>query len=286
MQVYKDVYYTSPDGLTLYARDYPGPSDAALTVLCMHGLTRNSRDFIGLAEHLSKRYRVLVPDQRGRGLSDYDPNPMAYHPGTYVVDMAALLMQCGVMRPALIGTSMGGLMAMIMTATNPLAVAGVVINDIGPVIDNRGIERIKSYVGKLPEPTTWAEAEQQTRLLNSDIFPDFTDTDWHEFTHALYREKTEAGKPVLDYDPAIAVGLAAGSAVPVDLWPLFEALKAVPTLAIRGALSDLLSVEIFEEMQQRHPLLQAVTVPARGHAPLLTEPTAIAAIDVFLTNLV
>lgn len=267
----------------LYARDYAGPGADAPVVLCLHGLTRNSRDFAELAAHLAVRYRVIVPEQRGRGRSAYDPSPANYHPGTYVQDMAALMAHLGIGRVAVIGTSLGGLMAMIMTAQTPDAIAGVVLNDIGPVVDPAGIARIQSYVGKLPPPRTWPEAEAQQRSLNADIFPDFSDADWDRFVRALYRD--ENGKPVLDYDPQIAVPLAAGSAVPPDLWPLFDGLCARPALAIRGETSDILSAATFAEMQRRNPAMGAVTVPNRGHAPLLTEPMALAAIDGFLAGL-
>lgn len=288
---YRDVFYPAPDGLMLYARDYGDPGQGQdqgqpgrPPILCLPGLTRNSRDFAGLAEHLAPAHRVVVAEQRGRGRSAYDPDPARYQPMTYVGDMAALLDHLGIGRAIVIGTSLGGIMAMIMTATMPERIAAAVINDVGPVIDPGGLERIKSYVGKLAPPRDWAEAETQTRMINAGIFPDFSDSEWRTFTRGLYREDDQ-GVPVADYDPLIAVGVAQGTAAPPDLWPLFETLKAVPTLAIRGEHSDLLSGKTFAEMQRRHPAMIAVTIPNRGHAPTLTEPASIAVIDAFLDGL-
>ncbi|MDA5194236.1 alpha/beta fold hydrolase [Govanella unica] len=286
-KTFHDVFYRSADDLSLYARDYPGPGPDAPVVLALHGLSRNSRDFADLADHLAARYRVIVPDIRGRGLSDYDPEPLNYIPATYVMDMAALQLHLGVERLALIGTSLGGIMAMAMTALNPDAVVGVVLNDVGPVVDPEGIARIQSYVGKTNPPLSWAEAEEQTRGLNAEIFPDFSPADWYKFTRSLYREDNSYGRerPVLDYDPLIAQSLAEGDAVPPDLWDLFEALAAKPVLVIRGEMSDILSRDTLAEMQSRHPGLETVTVPKRGHAPLLTEPVAQSAIDGFLARI-
>lgn len=283
MTAYQDVFYASPDGLELYARDYPGPAEAKFAILCMPGLTRNARDFEVLAARLSPRYRVICADQRGRGRSAYDPNPQNYHPGTYVQDMVALLDHLHVGKVVLIGTSLGGLMAMILMAMLPERILGVVLNDIGPEVDQKGIERIESYAGKLPPVQSWADAEQQTRTLNAEIFPDFGDDEWRQFTRGLYREDAE-GVPVLDYDPAIAGGLQTGNAVPADLWPLVEGMKAVPVVAIRGALSDILSPETFAEMQRRLPAMTSVTVANRGHAPLLSEPAALEAIEGLLAK--
>lgn len=285
MTEFADLWYHSADGLRLYARDYAGPGPGAPVALCMHGLTRNSADFAGLAAHLARHYRVLVADQRGRGRSDYDPVPANYQPGTYVQDMFALLDGQGVEQALLLGTSMGGLMAMLMAAMQPARVSGLILNDIGPVVDPAGLERIKRYVGKSQPVADWQEAAAQIRAINGDAFPDFTDEDWLAFTRALYREVD--GVPVLAYDPAIAQPMAASddNAVPPDLWPVFESIRALPILVLRGAHSDILAAGCVAEMQKRKPDLASAEIPRRGHAPTLDEPESRRAIDSFLAEL-
>lgn len=282
MTEFTDLWFHSADGLRLYARDYAGPGAEAPVALCMHGLTRNSADFAGLAPHLAQRYRVLVADQRGRGRSDYDPEPANYQPGTYVQDMFALLDSQEVERALLVGTSMGGLIAMLMAAMQPARVSGIILNDIGPVVDPAGLERIKSYVGKSQPVADWQQAVAQVRTINADAFPDFTDEDWLGFTHALHREVD--GRPVLAYDPAIAQPMAASddNAVPPDLWPVFEAIRALPILVLRGIHSDILAESCVAEMQRRKPDLIGAEIPRRGHAPTLDEPDSRRAIDSFL----
>ncbi|MEQ9463754.1 MAG: alpha/beta hydrolase [Haliea sp.] len=285
MTEFADIWYHSGDGLRLYARDYPGPGPAAPVALCMHGLTRNSADFAGLAPHLARRYRVLVAEQRGRGNSDYDPEPANYHPGTYVQDMFALLDGQGVEQALLVGTSMGGLMAMLMAAAQPARVSAIVVNDIGPEVDPAGLARIKAYVGKSAPVASWEQAVAQVRAVNGDVFPDFDAGDWLAFTRALYREVD--GRPVLAYDPAIARPMATSddNAVPPDLWPVFDAIRALPMLVIRGACSDILARSCVAEMQRRNPDLVSAEVPHRGHAPTLDEAESRRAIDDFLATL-
>ena len=282
---YRDHFYASADGLRLYARDYPGPADSTrLPVLCMHGLTRNSADFAWLASHLAQSRRVISVDQRGRGRSDYDPVVANYTPVTYVGDMFRLLDELGLHRVLLIGTSMGGLMAMIMVNMQPQRFAAVVLNDIGPELDRTGLERIKRYVGKSREIRTWDDAVAQTREINAVAFPKYTDEEWLRFTRGLYREET--GVPILAYDPAIAQPMLAAdsNAVPPDLWPLFHGMASVPLLLIRGELTDLLAMDCVDRMQAAAPDMGVVQVPDRGHAPMLDEPVAVAAIDAFLAR--
>ncbi len=285
MNSYEDIYYESSDGLNLYARDYPC-TDAELvapeTILCMHGLTRNSADFANLAMHLCARYRVICVDQRGRGKSDYDKIVGNYTPLTYVQDMFSLLDKLEVEKVILIGTSMGGLMSFLMAAMQGPRIRAMVINDIGPEVDPVGLDRIKSYVGKGEAAATWAEAINQSRTLNGPAFPDFSDQQWSEFTHALYKD--EHGTPVLAYDPAIAKPMAdeESGAVPPDLWPVFDASAGIPTLVIRGELSDILSPLCVASMQARRKDLQFVEVPGRGHAPTLDELVCRSSIDQFL----
>jgi len=285
---YTDHWYTSSDGLRLYARDYPCAGNAAdepATVLCMHGLTRNSSDFSGLADHLSRHYRVLSVDQRGRGRSDYDSTISNYTPLTYVQDMFLLLDRLKVDRVILVGTSMGGLMSFLMCAMQHRRIRAVIINDIGPEVDPRGLERIKAYVGKSKPVTSWEEAVAQCRSINEIAFPDFTDEQWLDFTRGIYRE--ENGVPVLAYDPAISQPMddEESGAVPPDLWPVFESSAGIPMLVIRGAESDILSRDCVAGMRSRKPDLQVAEIPNRGHAPTLTEPASLSAIDTFLESM-
>lgn len=288
MDSYTDCWYHSSDGLRLYARDYhcrnldrPDPE----TVLCMHGLTRNSADFVGLASHMCERYRVIAVDQRGRGRSDYDPIAAQYTPMTYVQDMFTLLDQLNITEVILVGTSMGGLMSMLMAALQPNRIRKMIINDIGLEIDPRGLERIKSYVGKSGPVHSWDEAVAQCRSINAIAFPDFSDEEWLDFTQGVYRE--ENGVPMLAYDPAIAQPMQdeASGAIPPDLWSVFESSAAIPLLVVRGADSDILSRECVEGMRARHSGLVVAEIPHRGHAPTLTEPASLVAIDAFLADL-
>jgi|TARA_R110000772_G_scaffold83851_4_gene177331 pimeloyl-ACP methyl ester carboxylesterase len=284
MSGFTDLWYRSSDGLRLYARDYAGPDVDAPVALCMHGLTRNSADFAGLAPHLTQRYRVLVADQRGRGRSAYDPEPARYQPLTYVQDMFRLLDEQDVQQAVLVGTSMGGLMAMMMAAMQPARVSAIVLNDIGPEVDPAGLARIKAYVGKAEPVADWAAAVAQTRAINGDAFPTFSAEDWLRFARALYRPQAQGDGLELAYDPAIATPLAAAedAAVPPDLWPLFDAIATLPILVLRGAHSDILSSAGLRAMQQRKPDLSVAVVSDRGHAPTLDELDARAAIDAFL----
>jgi pimeloyl-ACP methyl ester carboxylesterase len=273
-------YYTSDDGLRLFARDYRPHAPPPLSVLCMPGLTRNAADFGLLAGRLARRYRVLAADQRGRGGSAWDPNPGNYQPARYVQDMHALLeVVAGPI--ALIGTSLGGLMAMLMAAMGPGRYAGVVLNDIGPAVDPAGLARIRGYVGRQKEPGDWAEAIVQTRLIHGDVFPDFTAAEWEAFTRNLYRE--QEGRPVPAYDPAISgpVNEAPPAGGDEVMWPLFAGLR-VPLLLIRGTHSDILAPATVARMRELQPDMEVVEAPARGHAPTLDEPVVRAAIDGFL----
>jgi pimeloyl-ACP methyl ester carboxylesterase len=248
----------------------------------MHGLTRNSSDFAGLADHLCQHYRVLSVDQRGRGRSDYDSVTAHYTLTTYVQDMFTLLDQLEVAELILTGTSMGGVMSFLMSAMQPQRIRAMVINDIGPELDPRGVARIKSYVGKLKPISDWDEAVVQYRSINETAFPDFTDEEWLDFTHGIYKE--EDGVPVLAYDPAISQSIdeEESGAAPPDLWPVFESIVAIPMLVIRGEESDILARDCVEGMRARKPDLQVAEIPRRGHAPTLTEPASLAAIDAFL----
>ena len=279
-----DRYFTSADGLRLHYRDYPAAEPGRLPVLCLPGLTRNCRDFEGSALRIQKTRRVLSADLRGRGRSQYDPNFLNYHPGTYVGDLARLLADAGVEKVILFGTSLGGILSMLIAAGTPQVPAGVILNDIGPEVAQEGLQRIASYVGRHAPVRNWAEAAAQMRTMYGVAMPDASDADWLAFAQRSYSEVN--GVPVLDVDPGVgeAVRAAPAGAAP-DLWPLYAALKSVPTLAIRGELSDVLSVATFDRMQREKPDLRCLTVARRGHPPLLDEPECVAAIDEFLAEL-
>lgn len=276
-------FYTSPDGLRLHYREYAGPPHARMTVLCIPGLTRNARDFEDVAPHLADRYRVICAELRGRGLSAYASDPMTYVPATYVRDMVALLDAAGVKRVAVIGTSLGGIISMLLAALVPERLLGVVINDIGPELDPVGLARIGSYVGRSKPITTWDEAAAAIEAIDGTIFPEYKGDDWVRMARRRFIEAPDGGLRA-DYDLNISKPFVA-SAKAVDLWPFFRAFRMMPILAIRGALSDLLSPEIFDRMQSAVPHLKRVTVPNRGHAPYLDEPESRTAIDAFLDAL-
>ncbi len=273
--------WLSKDGLSLYSRVYEGTGSLAGSVLCLPGLTRNGKDFEDLALHLSPRYRVICPDLRGRGLSAPDPVWQNYHPGTYLADLADLIAGLGVQRLAVIGTSLGGLLAMLLPAFLPGIVSGLVLNDIGPEIDPVGAARIKAYAGKLLPVRSWDEAVAQLRIVFGAAWPGLSDDTWARLARRSYREES-TGTPILECDPKVGEALRAAPAPPGDLWPLWASLETLPVLAIRGALSDILSASTFARMEREKPDLVSLTVAARGHVPLLDEPECLAAIDVFL----
>jgi pimeloyl-ACP methyl ester carboxylesterase len=281
---YAEIDWRSDDGLRLYARVYGGPNTAAPTVLCLHGLTRNSRDFEDLAPHLERRYRVVVPDLRGRGFSARDPHLQNYQPGIYVQDILALLGTVDAPRVAVIGTSLGGMLAMMLSFDQRARIAGIVLNDVGPEIDPVGIERIKQYAGRLPPARTWSEAVAQTQAVYGDAWPGLASDRWAALARRDYRENA-AGMVELDADPNIGEALRAAPAATLDLWPLWKGLRTVPTLAIRGARSDILSAATFARMKSENPDLQQLEVANRGHVPLLDEPECIVALDAFLARI-
>ena len=276
-----EYWFDSHDGLRLYSRVYASAAADAAVVLCLHGLMRNSRDFGELAAHLAARHRVIVPDMRGRGLSARDPNFNNYQIPVYLQDVLTLLAGLGAARVTIIGTSMGGLMAMLLAATQPKLVSRIVLNDVGPEVDPRGLERIRGYAGRAAPVRSWAEAAAQVRADYGAAWPDLSDARWDEIARLSYRANAQ-GVPEVDADPLIREPLRDTSRAAPDLWPLWGALARVPILAIRGAHSDVLSVTTLARMQRGKPDLQALTVANRGHAPLLDEPDCVAAIERFL----
>jgi len=283
---YNERHWTSEDGLELFFRDYPGPEgSAAAPILCLHGLTRNSRDFAALAEHLSQWRRVIVPEMRGRGNSDYAPDSKSYAPKQYVADVEKLLAEEGIERFIAIGTSMGGLMTMLMAAARPGRIEAVVMNDIGPEIDPAGLERIGGYVGQGRSYPTWMHAARALCETHGDAFPEWDIEAWLEMAKRNM-VVSQNGRISYDYDMAIAEPFQqADNAVPAKLWLAFEGLRDVPMLLVRGGLSDLLSEETVKQMGIRNPAMRAITVPDVGHAPTLDEPEVRAAIDALIAGL-
>jgi pimeloyl-ACP methyl ester carboxylesterase len=272
----------SVDGLTLYLRDYPaqGPERGA-PVLCLHGLTRNSRDFDGVAPFIAGLgRRVLTMDVRGRGQSDWDSDPTRYSPTVYSSDVVAALAELGIPKAMFVGTSMGGLITMIVASTQGDLIQAAILNDIGPVIDPRGIARITSYVGDTGPFASWDACAAQIKAMQGAIYPDADQAFWLTFAHRCARETK--GTVAFDYDPAISKTMGAAAPPPEALMPLFQALGAKPALVVRGALSDILSTDGVAAMQAAKPDLHVCEVARVGHAPTLDEPEARDAIAAFL----
>lgn len=285
MSAFQERRWTSRDGLSLFARDYlPAGEEAGLPVICLHGLTRNSKDFEEVAPILAGwGRRVIVPDVRGRGQSDRDPDPRNYQPKIYARDVIEMMAALEIPRAIFLGTSMGGIIAMTMMTLRPKLVAAAILNDVGPAIAPEGVARILSYAGKKPEVRSWDDAADYVRLTNSIAFPDYRPDDWQAFARRTFRQGAEG--PELDYDPAIAVAL---SKPPPRLAGFIAGLlfrrlaRGRPTLLVRGAMSDIVSADIAARMQRVAPRLQRIDVPGVGHAPALTEPAAVDAIEQFL----
>jgi pimeloyl-ACP methyl ester carboxylesterase len=278
-----EYWFDSQEGLRLFSRVYAGPNAAAPVVLCLHGLMRNSRDFEDLAPHLALRYRVIVPDVRGRGLSARDPNFNNYQIPIYLNDLLLLFAGLGIERAGVIGTSMGGLLAMVLAVMQPQRISGIVLNDVGAEVDPQGLERIRGYAGKSAPVRSWEEAVAQVRSIYSPAWPGLSDARWEKIARLSYRANAE-GLPEADADPLIAEPLRDPKAGAPNLWPLWGALAKVPILAIRGAQSDILSAATLARMQREKPDLGVLEVANRGHAPLLDEPECLAAIDEFLAR--
>jgi len=284
MSSYREVKYWSVDGLELYARDYSHPEPKA-TILCMPGLTRNSADFDFICERLNKHYRLIAVDQRGRGRSEYDPNPENYLPATYVGDMLNLLDSLAISEVLLFGTSLGGLMAMVMVPLQPERFSGYILNDIGPEVGPAGLVRIKAYVGAPATATSWEDAVVKSKAVHAGELLALSEAGWLGFCRAIYRQRDD-GQLELAYDPAIAEPMQQPQEEPVeqDLWGHFMGVKEKPVLVLRGSSSDILSAECLQKMRAIKPELAFCSVANRGHAPLLDEPDAVEAIEDFLAE--
>ncbi len=276
MAKWTDRSFNSADGLRLHYRDYDGPHERP-PILCIPGLTRNARDFEPVADRFAGEWRILSLDLRGRGGSDYDPNSANYLPSTYAADVMKLLDQLGIADAVFLGTSLGGIVTMMIAGTDNERIAGALLNDIGPVIDPAGIARIGTYVGKEVRFASWAEAASALADRNHDMFPAWRAAEWDRFVRRICRE--ENGSIQFDYDMAIAGNFRLAEKSPQShTWPNFRALEGRPVTILRGELSDLLAPDIANRMSREIADVELVTVPKVGHTPNLEEPESIAAI--------
>ena len=278
---YLERRVTTFDNLSLYIRDYGNPLDLRVPLFCLGGLTRNSKDFESLAERYSADgRRVICPDYRGRGQSQYDPNWANYDPRTYIRDIQDILAALNVHRVVVVGTSLGGILGMGMGTAMPTALAAVVMNDVGPVVETEGLDFIIDYIKEDRPHDDWdAAVVTIKKMLPNLTFQD--ETIWLKMAENTFR-KCDDGKLRFDWDVNIAKPLLASDYKIPDMWPLFRALADIPALVLRGEESDILSPECFAEMQKVKPDLVAVEIPRAGHVPTLAEPESRAALDEFL----
>ncbi|MCG2584380.1 alpha/beta fold hydrolase [Massilia sp. TS11] len=283
-----ELRYTSRDGLRLYARDYPGHGgEAKLPVICIHGLTRNSADFEDVAPWIAAQgRRVIAVDVRGRGFSDYDPDPAHYVPPVYADDVAKLAHDLGIERAVFIGTSMGGLITMTVALKHSKLIAAAVLNDVGPAISVRGLTRIAGYAGRGEAFTSWEEAAQYTANINSYAFPNNSMDEWMRWTRRAFVQK-ENGELAMRYDPNIALPVRTGKLKPTSFIARYAFKRLAnkrPTMLVRGLLSDLIEAPQVAMMRKLAPTLEVVDVPEVGHAPMLNEPEVQAALAAFLAK--
>ncbi len=281
-------FVSAPDGLRLHARSYGARGRRRTPVVCLPGLARTTDDFDTLAEALAnapdRARHVLAIDYRGRGKSEYDRDPANYTIATEAADLVAILTALEIEPAVFVGTSRGGILAMVLATMRPTAIAGVVLNDIGPVIETRGLVRIKSYLGRLPQPKSLDDAADILRHLFAAQFPKLGRDDWTAFARRTFKERDGSFNP--RYDPKLAEALKSvdmARSLP-PLWKEFDALAAIPVMVVRGANSDVLTAETVAAMRARRPDLVALEVPDQGHAPLLAESDVIAEIAAFIAK--
>jgi pimeloyl-ACP methyl ester carboxylesterase len=280
---YSDGYWWSKDGLRLHYRDYPGREDRP-PILCFPGLTRNVRDYEGLAERLAGEWRVILVEFRGRGESAYAKDPMSYVPLTYLQDVDALIDELKIDKFVAVGTSLGGIVTMLLAATDAGRLAGAVLNDVGPDLEAGGLARIRTYVGKAVQHPTWMHAARGVQEGNADCYPGYGVEEWLKMAKRLYRLNS-SGRIVLDYDMKIAEPFRVpGNEAGPDMWPTLDGLKGKPVLVVRGEKSDILSAVTADKMIAYLPGSALVTVAGTGHAPTLEEPEVVKAIDKLLAK--
>jgi pimeloyl-ACP methyl ester carboxylesterase len=282
----RDLFYTSGDGLRLHVAEYGDAISPWLPIVCIPGLSRSARDFHELGLHLSQHphrpRRVLAFDLRGRGLSEWDKDIAHYAPVVEVQDVLDGMAAFGIDRAIIVGTSRGGIIAMLMAVARPSVITGVVLNDIGPQIEPRGLARLKTYIGRTPAPDDWDDAAHILRRLHGNQFTALGDDDWRAFARMTWRD--EGGLPSGNYDPALARtfdGVEFDRPLPA-LWQEFAALNATPVLAIRGENSDIFSVETLARMAREHPRLDQIVIEGEGHPPLLIRNSLLQRISTFI----
>ncbi len=280
---FEDGFWWSNDGLRLHYRDYPGRSDRP-PILCFPGLTRNARDFEGVAQRLAGEWRVIVVELRGRGESAYAKDPISYVPLTYLQDVEALISHLAIDRFIAFGTSLGGILTMLLGAAEADHLVGALLNDIGPELNPEGLARIRGYVGKSASFATWVHAARATADANRDVYPDYDIEDWLRMAKRLYR-LTPTGRITLDYDMKIAEPFRMpGNEAGPDMWRAFDRLKPRPLLVVRGERSDIFPAGVAEKMIERCDDAELVTIANTGHAPTLEEDAAAAGIDRLLAR--
>jgi pimeloyl-ACP methyl ester carboxylesterase len=283
MAEFDDGYWWSGDGLRLHYRDYPGPA-SRIPLLCLPGLTRNARDFEPVAEMLGGKRRMIAIDFRGRGESAYAKFPMSYGPLTYAQDVDALLRVLNPKGFVLLGTSLGGLVSMLLAPMWQGKVKGIILNDVGPEIGAKGLERIRSYVGQGRSFETWMHAARAMAEANGDIYPAYGIDEWLRFAKRTCKLSNN-GRIVLDYDMKIAEPFRRpGGEAGGDMWAAFGVLSAIPLLILRGETSDILEKSTANKMLKKHKTAQLVTIAGVGHAPSLDEPESLEAIKAFLAE--
>ncbi|GAA4006608.1 alpha/beta hydrolase [Sphingomonas humi] len=281
---YEDRHYNSTDGLRLHYRDYAGGDHDQPPILCLPGLTRNARDFEPVAERFAGDWRVIALDFRGRGGSAADPDPSRYMPPTYARDVIKLLDQLGIAEAVFVGTSLGGLVTMLIAVMENERIAGACLNDIGPEVAPGGIERIRTYVGKPIAWVSFAEAAATMMERAGDVYPNWGPAEWERFARRCCRD--EGGHVVYDYDMRIAEPFAeANEATQPNLWPWLDYLKGRPVTILRGALSDLFTEATADRMvKELGGDAELVTIEDVGHAPSFDEPESIAAVERLLAR--
>lgn len=283
---YRDCCFHAQDGLQLAYRDYGDPHSLRTPLLCLTGLTRNAKDFHDFALRHAGTRRVLCLDYRGRGRSAYDPDPRNYQAPVYLNDIQHLLAVAHVTRVIVLGTSLGGILAMAMSAAIPTLMAGVILNDIGPEVSESGRQRIADYVGRGVQVPDYEAAVALWRGTYAAAYPNLDEAGWLKIARASFIPDEQRGGLRLDYDLNIGQALREQAKTPLpDLWPLFRGLRHLPVLGLRGALSDVLTADTFVRMKREHAGMIPVTVPGVGHIPMLDEPEAQSATDDFLAAL-
>jgi pimeloyl-ACP methyl ester carboxylesterase len=284
----ESLYFSAPDGLRLHVRAYGAAPNPRLPVVCLPGLARTETDFETLAQRLAcdpqGPRRVFALDYRGRGRSEYDRNWQNYDPRVELEDLLAITTALGIERAIFVGTSRGGILTMLLAAARPTLIGGAVLNDIGPVIEPKGLMRIKGYVGKIPRPTSYADGVVVLRRLFSAQFPNLTDAQWLAWSKRSW-EQREKGL-VACYDPKLANTLKpiSSDTLPPPLWAQFDAMTAMPIMVIRGMLSDILSRETLDAMRARRGELDVLEVTDQGHAPLLDDEASLQKIADFVAR--